>query len=98
MQISNIGKEFQEIRNNNQRFFLTQTKAHMRQLDLMDSVSARVFIRQIKMTNNRIFVFVDHSRSLNFINEEQFCIEFDRKTLIVTDVHNDACKITVSQD
>ena len=48
------------------------------------------------MTDQRIFVFVDHALTLNFLNEEEFCIEFDRKTLMVVDVHQDACKISVS--
>lgn len=61
----------------------------------MDTVSSRQFIRTLKMTESSIFALVDHSRSLN-INEEYFCIEFDRKTLMVIDIHMDVSSITVA--
>lgn len=87
MQIPDIGKDLSEIRKDGKRYFLSQQKPYLRHIDLMDYVSSQRFIRQIRMTNESIFVFVDHSNTLNIFNDEQYCIEFDRKTLIVTEVH-----------
>lgn len=87
VQIPDIGKDLSEIRKDGKRYFLSQQKPYLRHIDLMDYVSSQRFIRQIRMTNESIFVFVDHSNTLNIFNDEQYCIEFDRKTLIVTEVH-----------
>ena len=62
----------------------------------MDCVATRFFIRQITITDYRIFVLADHARSLNFINKDYYCLEFDRDSLMLVTAHKDVYKVKMN--
>jgi hypothetical protein len=77
-------------------FFVVSNKPSLRHFDLMNNVASRFFIRQLTMTDRRLFVVVDHKSSLNFLNPDYYCLEFDSDTLLVTDVHQNVSEVRVS--
>ena len=78
-------------------YYLTQAKQNVRGLDLMDHVCSRYFIKQVFLTEERVFCLVNLKRSVFLLKDQMYCIEFDRRSMLVVNVHKGVDQLKVSK-
>lgn len=75
-----------DVQESDNRYFLTLAKFNQRQIELIDNVSARFFVQNIKIDKEKIFLSVDNHRSTKLSKSKRnqaYIIQFNQETLLV---------------
>lgn len=90
--MSRVGKHFAIVREGSMSYFETTKNLELRRIDFMDYQMQSELIRQIKVLNDIIHVFV----SVIFKKKQrEYCLVFDTKTLMLIDKTKDFTKTKI---
>ena len=87
-----------DVQESDERYFLTLAKFNQRSIELMDHVSTRLFVQDIKIDKEKIYLTVSNRRSTKLKDsqrDEAFTIEFSQETLLVQKIHTCTDEIEV---
>lgn len=85
------GKVIKQIQQNNQRYYITYNSHEKRRIDLLNLFDQRHLMKQILLNEQRVFIIIKPSQQEEEEVEDsgQYCLEFDRKTFLFIDKHDD---------
>jgi hypothetical protein len=93
-----IGKNLIHVREKNSSYFMAMVKSSCWNVDLMNYQNQKNYVQQLAMSENRIFVIVKTTLEFRLkIYSFSDCIEIEKATMMVVDVHKDVQKVVTSK-